>query len=203
MDTVRKKAKGTWHHGALREALMAAAVQLIAERGVSGFSLREAARAVGVAVSAVYNHFPDKEGLLVAVAEDGFSRLARAMERALEEAGEEADGARQFEALGRSYVTFALAHPQHFQVMFGEPRPAGAARGVGATGLDPWQLQERVLRQLEQEGRLQLPRAQAALLAWSSVHGLAALLISGRLQAAPEEALSRVTGALLHALVRR
>ena len=77
----------TYHHGDLRNSLIRAALALVAERGVEGFSLREAARTVGVSASACYRHFSDREELLAAVAHEGLDTLAEEMRAA-------ADGAR-------------------------------------------------------------------------------------------------------------
>ena len=71
-----------YHHGNLKEALLAAAVEAIAESGPRGFTLREAARRAGVSHNAPYRHFRDRDDLLAAVAADGFDRLGEAMTRA-------------------------------------------------------------------------------------------------------------------------
>ena len=72
----------TYHHGDLRNSLIRAALALVAERGVEGFSLREAARTVGVSASACYRHFSDREELLAAVAHEGLDTLAEEMRAA-------------------------------------------------------------------------------------------------------------------------
>ena len=69
-------SRPTYHHGDLRNSLIRAALVLVAERGVEGFSLREAARTVGVSASACYRHFADREELLAAVAHEGITTLA-------------------------------------------------------------------------------------------------------------------------------
>jgi AcrR family transcriptional regulator len=74
----RPRAPGrpaTYHHGDLRRALVDAALALVQERGAEGFTLREAARRVGVSQTAPYRHFETKEALLAAVAEEGFTTL--------------------------------------------------------------------------------------------------------------------------------
>src|SRR3954468_5563284 len=74
--------RATYHHGDLRNAFVRAALGLVSTRGVHAFSLREAAREIGVSPSAAYRHFTDKEALLDAVASDGMERLADEMQRA-------------------------------------------------------------------------------------------------------------------------
>src|SRR5512144_3334234 len=76
-------ARARYHHGDLRNALLETALRLVSERGAEGFSLREAARAVGVSPGAAYRHFADKAALLGALSADGHARLAVAMQRAL------------------------------------------------------------------------------------------------------------------------
>src|SRR5512142_3557657 len=75
--------KGGYHHGNLRNALLAAALKLVSTRGVEGFSLREAARVVGVSAAAAYRHFEDRSALLKALAHEGLARLALRMEEAI------------------------------------------------------------------------------------------------------------------------
>lgn len=176
----------SYHHGHLRQALTAAALTLISERGVDGFSLREAAREVGVSPSAVYRHFPDKAALLAAVAEDGFTLLATSTAAAVDAALGHPDPRRAaveaLHAVGSTYVEFAVTYPQHFRVMFG-PHGAGATpqpRGSDARGRTPYDLFVLALDGLTHAGVIPPEgRADAELPAWSAVHGLASLLIDG------------------------
>src|SRR5262245_1806188 len=69
----RRRRRSRYHHGDLPRALRDAATRLIAERGADGFTLREAARLVGVDHAAAYRHFADKRALLAAIAEDGYA----------------------------------------------------------------------------------------------------------------------------------
>src|SRR5689334_8708216 len=123
VKTTSAPNRASYHHGDLRNALLQTALRLVAERGPEGFSLREAAREVGVSPSAAYRHFADKEALLYALALDGHARLANAMERALGrvagERGTAAHAAAALNAIGEAYVEFAVRHPSHFRVMFG------------------------------------------------------------------------------------
>src|SRR5690242_16682619 len=110
-----------YHHGDLRNALVAATLKLVAKGGVEGFSLREAARAVGVSPAAAYRHFADRSALLKAVAHEGLARLAGTMEEAVASApgapGSPARAAAELRALGVAYVEFAVANASHFRVM--------------------------------------------------------------------------------------
>ncbi|MFM9014057.1 MAG: TetR/AcrR family transcriptional regulator, partial [Gemmatimonadota bacterium] len=106
--------RDAYHHGDLRNALVASAVRLIESSGPGAFSLREAAREVGVSANAAYRHFDDKSALMAAVAADGFARLAARMRRAMDDASTRgADGPPpvvRFKAVGRAYVEFAADH---------------------------------------------------------------------------------------------
>jgi AcrR family transcriptional regulator len=107
--------RAQYHHGDLREALIATAIELIGERGVRDFSLAEASRRLGVAPSAPYAHFADRDALLVAVRMRAFQLFHDELKPVLERA----PAARERLAhIVRSYVTFAAAHKALFQAMF-------------------------------------------------------------------------------------
>jgi AcrR family transcriptional regulator len=130
--------------------------------------MRAAAREAGVNPAAVYRHFTDRSELLAAVAATGFAQLAGEMAAAMD--GAEGPAAR-FTAAGAAYVRFAQANPEFFRAMFG-PHGSGRARGVdpgpSAYGLLVGALQELVAADSVED---------AALMAWSAVHGLAVLLV--------------------------
>ena len=174
-----------YHHGDLRNALVASAVRLIETSGTSTFSLREAARDVGVSANAAYRHFDDKSALMTAVAAFGFRQLATQMVGAMASAaGGRAKGpasVARFKAVGRAYVEFAVAHPELFRVMFGEcgAECRQAEPGDDATE-DPWSLLGKTLDALVADGLLAAERRPGAeLKAWSVVHGFASLALDG------------------------
>jgi AcrR family transcriptional regulator len=176
----------SYHHGDLRAALLRAALELLAERGEAGISLREVARRAEVSHNAPYRHFADREALLAALAEQGFSELLVRMQDA---AGGLA-AAQRLAALGRCYVAFALEQRGLFRLMF-----AGALE----RGRYP-QLQESAARlhgQLELAvAALEVPdTAVASLSAWSLVHGLSQLLLDGQVPGgeSPEALIEQVT----------
>src|SRR5580700_4662434 len=94
-----------YHHGHLREALLQAAIRLIAEVGPQGFTLREVARRAGVSHNAPYRHFHDKDELVAAVAMEGFERLTAAMKRS---AARGSTAPERLRLCGHGYVSFAL-----------------------------------------------------------------------------------------------
>ncbi|WP_233160253.1 TetR/AcrR family transcriptional regulator [Actinophytocola xanthii] len=101
----------TYHHGDLRRVLIAAALDLIAERGPAAVSLRDLARAAGVSHAAPAHHFKDKAGLFTAIAVQGQRMLADALAEELENSGD-------LRLLGVRYVRFAAQHSSHFEVMY-------------------------------------------------------------------------------------
>lgn len=105
----------TYHHGDLPNALRASAADLLAERGVGGFSLREVARRAGVSHAAPAHHFGDARGLLTSVAIEGFMHLGTQTEAVLAAGG---DPVVVLARIGRAYVELAVAHPGHVAVMF-------------------------------------------------------------------------------------
>src|SRR6201991_3728590 len=118
-----KKAKGrraAYHHGDLRQKLMAVTEEIILEKGVDGFTLREAARRAGVSPAAPAHHFADARGLLTAVALLGFQEFGEALRKA--DAAGGSDPERRLQEQGMAYVRFALEHPARFQLMFREER---------------------------------------------------------------------------------
>lgn len=103
-----------YHHGNLREALIAATVELVEEHGPSGVSMREAARRAGVSPGAPFRHFRDKNELMVAVSDEGAARLVACLMEAYNAGSAPAD---RFRAMGIAYVKFGVDHPGHFRVL--------------------------------------------------------------------------------------
>ena len=174
-----------YHHGDLRRALIDAALALLAE-GRHDFTLREAARRVGVSHAAPYKHFADKRDLLAAVAAEGFEGLRRTTAAA--SAGH-TDPCDRFTACGAAYVRFGLAGPARYRLMFGPALaddadvPGLAAAANAAYG----QLRGNVAA-LDAAGLLAIEPEAAALCAWSFVHGLTSLCIDKPQGNAPPDA---------------
>ncbi|MCP4006420.1 MAG: TetR/AcrR family transcriptional regulator [bacterium] len=167
-------------------------MELVEVSGARGLSWREIARRAGVSHSAAYRHFADKEELLAAVAEQGFRSLT---ERMLEQMASAPDSiAKRFEATAIAYVEFAAENPAQFRVMFGRDVPDinkhAALREAqdAANGL----FREGVAQVLEGTGQSDERVAvdHFALMAWSLVHGLASLIVDGRVGDVGEVALN-------------
>ena len=108
--------KQGYHHGNLRQALVEAALVLIAEQGPTGFTLSEAAKAADVTPAAVYRHFAGRDDLIAEVARQGYDIFAALMEFAYDDGKPTALAA--FEATGRAYLAFARKYPGHYKAMF-------------------------------------------------------------------------------------
>ena len=109
-------AKRGYHHGNLRQALVDAALELIEEKGPTGFTLSEAAKRAGVTPAAVYRHFEGCEDLIAECALQGHMIFGDLMEYAYSTGGPSALSA--FEATGRAYLAFARKYPGHYMAMF-------------------------------------------------------------------------------------
>jgi AcrR family transcriptional regulator len=181
-----------YHHGNLREALLQAAVRLIARRGPAAFTLREVARRAGVSHNAPYRHFRDKDDLLAAVAAQGFRELTQAM---LEAAGRRPDDLQRLKRAGIAYVAFALRRPEHFTVMFDARAPRRKDARSSEAGELAFQTLVSFVRNCQEQGRLPSGEPlQLALLAWSMVHGIAKLAITGRLPYRSSAAILKFAG---------
>jgi AcrR family transcriptional regulator len=169
-----------YHHGSLREALVASSLAILDEEGIAALTLRSAARRVGVSHAAPKNHFGDLRGLLAAVAAEGFRRLAEAMQRA--GVGIE-DPVVRLIAIGRAYVRFAEAKTGHFRAMFHPELGARAADSelaiASGAALDVLVV---AVAACQQAGRMRTGDTLGqSLAAWSMVHGLATLVVDRHL----------------------
>jgi AcrR family transcriptional regulator len=165
-------SESTYHHGSLRDALIAAGMTALEGSSGLDLSLRELARTVGVSPTAVYRHFPNKDALLAALAREGLEMLGAAQRKGYDAAG---GGAAGFVETGRAYVRFALAHPALFRLVFahGEPVPD---KSDPASEL----LHDATVELTGSDG----PEAQRlALQAWSLGHGIAMLMLDKRIPA--------------------
>jgi AcrR family transcriptional regulator len=170
-----------YHHGNLPSALLEAVREAVADRGVSGVTLRDVARRAGVSHSAPAHHFGSKAGLLTAFATDGYRLLAESVIAEVTAAGTEDPGA-ELAAVGRGYVRFALSHRAEFEVMFRlDALDPGNAKFVLASEA-AYSLLTATIERCREAGRLGGRSTElVAVSAWSVVHGLAGLWLSGRL----------------------
>jgi AcrR family transcriptional regulator len=169
--------KQQYHHGNLREALIQEAIRLLETEGLAGLSLRRVAREVGVSQAAPYSHFKDKQALFLAVCIAGYDRFS---ERMRTEAGT-STGPAYIAGLGRGYIYFALENPALFQLMLdGELQGLPAEARADPAFSEGYRLLDHGL------ARFPIPYfeddALSRAISWGVVHGLAQLLLSGRMK---------------------
>ncbi len=176
----------SYHHGNLRQALLAKALTSLQKGGVERLSLRELARSLEVSQAAPYRHFPDKESLLAELAAQGFRELARDMKAAMQ-GEDEASGALQ--AAGLSYIRFATHHPEQYRLMFGNGRiEKGRYSSFDEAAADAFGvLLDVIQRGVASRSFRDEPVMALALAAWSVVHGFASLAIDGQVVAVGTE----------------
>ena len=169
----------SYHHGDLKEALIRAALELIAEKGPWAFTFAEAARLLGVSPAAPYRHFRDRDALMADVARRGFELFGAALMRAWDNG--RPDPLAAFERMGRAYLDFARREPAYYAAMFEAGLP-----------LDPYpelqQAGDQAFAHLRQAAELLCARLPAdrrppalmvALHVWALAHGVASLFARG------------------------
>jgi len=168
-----------YHHGNLREALIRAALDLIAEKGPSGFTFAEAARSAGVSPAAPYRHFRDRDDLMADVARQGFERfeamLGLAWNKGLP------DPLTALGNIGKAYLAFARTEPAYYSAMFEAGLPLDTHADLLQAGDRAFAIlrtaAEAVCARLPKEGRP--PALMIALHLWSLSHGIASLFSRG------------------------
>lgn len=190
-----------YHHGNLKEALIRAALELIAKKGPAGFTFAEAARWAGVSPAAPYRHYRDRDELISDVARRGFEQFEAALKRAWDEGRPDPFSA--FERLGKAYLEFARSEPAYYSAMFEAGVPPDADPELREAGERAF----AVLRQATEvlvatmPARNRPPVMMMALHIWALSHGIASLFGRGdaarrRLPMTPEELLE--AGVLLY-----
>jgi AcrR family transcriptional regulator len=188
-----KGARG-YHHGNLKEALVRAALELIAQKGPSGFTFAEAARWAGVSPAAPYRHFRDRDELMSDVARRGFEKFEVALGKAWDEGRPDAFAA--FERVGKAYLAFARTEPAYYSAMFEAGIPLDINPDLHAAGDRAFAVlrsaAEKLIANMPSERRP--PALMMALHIWALSHGIASLFGRGdsarrALPMSPEELL--------------
>ena len=196
--------KQGYHHGNLRQALVEAALVLIAEQGPTGFTLSEAAKAADVTPAAVYRHFAGRDDLIAEVARQGYDIFAALMEFAYDNGKPTALAA--FEATGRAYLAFARKYPGHYKAMFESGLSLNSHPDLALVA----QKARGVLEKAAESLSLHLPpgrRPPASMFSahiWAMSHGVVELFMRGAPGAkspfAPEDLLEAGIGIYLRGL---
>src|SRR5271170_8131883 len=168
-----------YHHGNLREALIRAALELIAKKGAAGFTFAEAARFAGVSPAAPYRHFRDRDELMASVALRGFEQFETALARAWNDG--RPDAFLGLDRLGRAYLEFARAQPAFYSAMFEAGVPVSADPALRKASEAAFAVlrgaAEKVCAAMPAAGRP--PALMVALHFWAMAHGVASLFGRG------------------------
>lgn len=162
-----------YHHGDLRTALIAAGIEVIAEKGVGGLSMAEAARRTGVSAAAPYRHFANREAYLIAIATTAGEKMGDQLEAALAVSGDCLD---QLEGIAETYVRFMIAHRAGFDLIFAaelrelrdDDLRAAGRRVIDLMMAPGIEVSPDMVRALELNEEI-----------WTTAHGYAALYLTG------------------------
>ena len=174
----RERERG-YHHGNLKEALIQAARELIAEKGPAGFTFAEAARSAGVSAAAPYRHFRDREALLADVAREGFVRFEAMLTTGW--ANGKPDAMTAFHNVGRAYLAFARAEPAYYAAMFESGVPPDANPELRAASDKAFAVLRNAADTLVASLPIgkRPPSLMMSLHVWSLAHGIASLFGRG------------------------
>ncbi len=196
--------KQGYHHGNLRQALVEAALTLIARHGPNGFTLSEAAKAADVTPAAVYRHFAGRDELMAEVARQGYDIFAALMEFAYNQGQPTALAA--FEATGRAYLAFARKYPGHYMAMFESGLNLNAHPDLAMVAQKARAVLETAAESLSQhlpEGK-RPPSSMFSAHIWALSHGVVELYMRGppgaRSPYSPEDLLEAGIGIYLRGL---
>jgi AcrR family transcriptional regulator len=183
-----------YHHGNLKEALMRAALELIAQKGPAGFTFAEAARWAGVSPAAPYRHFRDRDELLASVALRGFEQFEIVLAHAWDDGRPDTFVA--LDRLGKAYLEFARTEQAYYSAMFEAGIPPSASSELRDASERAFAVlrtaADRLCTQMPPQGRP--PALMVALHIWAMAHGVASLFGRGdaaarTLPMSPEELL--------------
>jgi AcrR family transcriptional regulator len=176
----RARAPKPYHHGDLRRVLIDAALELVGEGGAEAVSVREAARRAGVSPGAPFRHFPSRDALMTAVAEEAQRRFRIEIETTLSDALAD-DPLGRFRRIGLAYLRWAMRNPTHFEIissrkLFDHDKDGGVSRD-NAELID---LTERTLADAFARGQLRSSDLKAVQIAGRAlVYGFARMNIDG------------------------
>lgn len=169
---MKKKVQKNYHHGDLRDALVKAGRDILEAEGAAALTLRACARKAGVSHAAPQHHFATALDLLAEIAATGYEDFIKALD---EGAAKETAASGKLKAMGRSYVTFAKAHPSIYKLMFGAETPPKSERLKNAM-FAAWNQLTSAVEKAEGSD----DREAKAVRIWSLVHGFSMLTINQR-----------------------
>jgi len=180
---MRKSKRGGerrgYHHGNLAEALVKAALDLIAEYGPAGFTFAEVTRSVGVSPAAPYRHYRDRDALMADIARRGFELFAADLERAWDNG--RPDPMTAFKQVGQAYLAFARREPAYYAAMFEARLPPDMSRELVQATDQAFAVLRRASEALiaEMPQGKRPPALMMSLHVWALSHGIASLFARG------------------------
>src|SRR3979411_2613939 len=191
----QRRAERGYHHGNLKEALLQAALGLIAARGAAGFPFADAARMAGVSPAAPYRHFRDRDELLSSIAQRGFEQFEAVPPSSWDDG--RPDTVTAFERVGKAYLAFAREEPAFYSAMFESGLPIDISPALQAASERAFGIIRAAAarpRALARPGVTRPPALMMALHIWSMSHGVASLFGRGdaarrKLPMSPEDLL--------------
>lgn len=195
MSWHRGRREGGYHHGNLKEALIEAALDLIAQKGPAGFTFAEAARSAGVSPAAPYRHFRDRDELLASIAQQGFELFEKRLTAAWDDGRPDTFAA--FSRVGKAYLAFAREHPAYYSAMFESGLPLQDNPALLIASERAFAIIRAAAERLVALAPPDVPRPPAMMMAlhiWSLSHGIASLFGKGgaasrKLPMSPEDLL--------------
>jgi len=174
-----KEGPRGYHHGNLKEALLRAALELIAQKGPAGFTFAEAARWAGVSPAAPYRHFRDRDELLASIALRGFNLFEAALARAWDDGCPDVFVA--FDRLGKAYLNFARTEPAYYSAMFEAAIPLATNPELREAGDRAFAVLRAAAEKIcaQTPTRTKPPALMVALHIWAISHGIASLFGRG------------------------
>ncbi|OOY07371.1 MULTISPECIES: TetR/AcrR family transcriptional regulator [unclassified Thioclava] len=195
-------SKQGYHHGNLRQALVASALELIEEKGPTGFTLSEAAKRAGVTPAAVYRHFEGREDLIAECARQGYLIFGDLLDHAWN--GGKPSALAAFSAVGRAYLAFARKYPGHYMAMFESGISPNRSPDLAAVASKSSTAMERATRALMEHvpPAKRPPVAMVSAHVWAMSHGVVELYAreGNRSPYAPEDLLESGIGVYLRGL---
>ncbi len=170
------ESKKPYHHGDLREQLLIAGEQALAEMPIEAVSLREIARRAGVSHAAPKHHFASMGDLLGEIAARGFVKFVSALDGASRQTAVQTPEGRLM-AMGWAYLRFAEANPAIYALMFGKIDRMVVTPHIVQSSIAAWMQLENAVAAIVGPARA----ASVAVYVWSSVHGLSMLKAEHRL----------------------
>jgi len=174
------RREGGYHHGNLKEALVQAALELIARKGPAGFTFAEAARSAGVSPAAPYRHFRDRDELLASIAQQGFEQFETRLNAAWDDGRPDTMAA--FQRVGIAYLAFAREHPAYYSAMFESGLPLENNPSLLVASERAFAIVRAAAERLVALAPPNVPRPPALMMAlhiWAMSHGIASLFGRG------------------------